>query len=151
MAKKRISVTFKVDKDIWEVAKYRLPCSRSKYLEDCLRRAIYSDNEIEKLEKEISKEKAELIAKEEKLQKLKEFRANNSSNEKAIKKAMITVYNIVGSHDSISKAQIIHIAKSNFLEPDILADVIKKEGIKITEYTAEENVTTVRKSKTIYD
>lgn len=150
MAKNKITVTFTVDKDIWEVSKYRLPCSRSKYLEDCLRRAIYSDNEIEKLEKEIASERSELIAKEEKLQKLKEFRANNSSNEKAIKKAMVTVYNIVGSHDSISKAQIIHIAKSNFLEPDVLTDVIKKADIRITEYTADEKETTVKKSKSIY-
>ena len=151
MAKNRITVAFTVDKDIWQVAKYKLPCSRSKYLEDCLRRAIYSENEIETLEKEIAKEKADIVAKEEKLQKLKEFRTANSSNEESIRKAMITVYNIVNAHDSVSEAQIIHIAEGNFLNPDVLTDVIKKEGIRITKFTAEEKETTVKKSKSIYD
>ena len=151
MAKQKITVTFTVDKDIWEIAKYRLPCSRSKYLESCLIKAIYSDNEIDKLEKEIAKQKDELIAKEEKLNKLKEFQEANSSNEKAINKAMITVHNIVNAHDSISEAQIIYISKSNFLNPEVLTEIIKKEGIKITEFTAEEKQTTVKKSKSIYD
>ena len=151
MGNNKITVTFTVDKDIWKISKYKLPCSRSKYLEDCLRRAIYSDNEIDRLEKEIASEEAEIMAKKEKLQKLKEFRTANSSNEKSIKKAMITVHNITSYHNSISTAQIIHIAESNFLNPDVLTDVIKKEGIKITEYTQEEKETTVKKSKTIYN
>ena len=151
MAKNKITVAFTVDKDIWEIAKYRLPCSRSRYLESCLIKAIYSDNEIDLLEKQIAKEKKELIAKEEKLKKLKEFREANSSNEQTINKAMITVHNIVNAHDSISEAQIIHISKSNFLNPEVLTDIIKKEGIRITEYTIEEKETTVKKSKTIYN
>ena len=150
MANNKITVTFTVDKDIWEVSKYRLPCSRSKYLEGCLIKAIYSDNEIDILEKQIAEDKKELIAKEEKLKKLKEFTEANSSNEQAIKKAMITVHNIVSNRDSISKAQIIHISKSNFLNPDVLTEIIKKEGISITEFTIEEEQTTVKKSKTIF-
>ena len=82
---------------------------------------------------------------------MKEFRKANSSNEKSINKAMITVHNIVNAHDSISEAQIIYISESNFLNPEVLAEVVKKEGIKITEYTAEEKETTVKKSKSIYD
>ena len=150
MAKSKITVTFTVDKDIWEVAKYKLPCSRSRYLESCLIKAVYSENEIDVLEKEIAKDKEELIAKEEKLKKLKEFTAANSSNEESIKKAMITVHNITSAHDSISEAQIIHISKSNFINPEVLTEIIKKEGIKITEFTAEEKETTVKKSKTIF-
>ena len=150
MASNKITVTFTVDKDIWEVAKYKLPCSRSRYLESCLIKAVYSENEIDILEKQIAKEKKELIAKEEKLKKLKEFTEANSSNEQAINKAMITVHNIVNAHDSISEAQIIHIAKSNFLNPEVLTEIIKKEGIKITEFTAEETETSVKKSKTIF-
>ena len=151
MAKNKITVTFTVDKDIWQIAKYKLPCNRSKYLEDCLRKAIYSENEIDVLEKEIAKEKSDLIAKEEKLQKLKEFRKANSSNEESIKKAMKTVLKIVLNNDSISEAQIVHISESNFIEPEVLIEIIKKEGIKITKYTAEELDTSYKKSKAIYD
>lgn len=151
MAKNKITVAFTVDKDIWEVAKYKLPCSRSRYLESCLIKAVYSDNEIDILEKEIASAEAELIAKKEKLNKLIEFTEANSSNEQAINKAMITVHNIVNAHDSISEAQIIHISKSNFLNPEVLTEIIKKEGIRITEFTAEEKETTVKKSKSIYD
>ena len=151
MAKNKITVTFTVDKDIWQIAKYKLPCNRSKYLESCLRKAIYSENEIETLEKEIAKEKSDLIAKEEKLQKLKEFRTANSSNEESIKTAMKTVLKIVLNNDSISEAQIVHISESNFIEPEVLIDVIKKEGIKITKYTPEEIDTSYKKSKAIYD
>ena len=151
MSNDKITVTFVVNRDIWEIAKYKLPCTRSKYLEDCLRRAIYSKNEIQQLEKEIESEKAIIIAKEEKLKRLKEFTQENSSNIDSINEAMKTVFKIVFAHDSISKAQIIHIARSNFIEPDVLTEHIKKQDIKITEYTSDEKETTVKKSKSIYD
>ena len=151
MAINKINVTITIDKDIWQIAKYKLPCNRSKYIEGCLRKAIYSENEIDTLEKEIEKEKADLLAKEEKLQKLKEFRTANSSNEEAIKKAMKTVFKIVLANDSISEAQVVHISKSNFIEPEVLTDVIKKEGIKITKYTPEEIDGSYKKSKADYN
>ena len=150
MAKRRITATFTVDEDLWKISKYKLPEGRSKFLENCLRKVVYSENEIETLQKEIALEEKDLIAKKEKLEELENFREANSSNEESIKRAMIIVYNIVNAHDSISEAEIIYIAEGNFIKPEVLTEVIKKEGIKITKFRAEEKETTVKKSKTIF-
>ena len=150
MGKRRITASFTVDEDLWRIAKYKLPDGRSQFLENCLREAIYSENEIETLEKEIALEEKDLIARKEKLKELKDFREANSSNEESIRNAMIIVYNIANAHDSISEAEIIHIAESNFIKPKVLTDYVKKAGIKITKFRAEEKETSVRKSKTIF-
>lgn len=150
MSKNKVTVSITVDKDIWEIAKYKLPCNRSRYLESCLIKAVYSDNEIDVLEKEIVNEEKELLAKKEKLNKLKEFREANSSNKDKIDKAMNIVYSIVNKHKCISEAQIIHISNSNFLNTEVLTDIIKNKGIKITKFTAEEKEINIKKSKSIF-
>ena len=150
MAKRRITATFTVDPDLWLISKYKLPEGRSKFLENCLRKVVYSENEIDTLRKEIALEEKDLIAKKEKLEELEKFTEANSSNEEAIKSAMKIVYNIVNAHDSISESEIIFIATGNYLKPEVLTDIIKKEGIEITKFRAEEKETTVKKSKTIF-
>lgn len=151
MGKRKITASITVDEDLWRIAKYEFPEGRSTFIENCLRKAIYSENKIDNLKTEIALEEKDLVAKKVKLEELERFREANSSNEKSIRIAMKTVYNIVNAHDSISKSEIIHIAEGNLLKPEVLTEVIKKEGIKITKFRAEEKVTTVKKSKSIYN
>lgn len=134
---KRRTVTITIDSDLWELSSIMLPCSRSSFIERQLRNYINSANEIEELKEQIRKEKEATKVKEEKLNELIRVRELNNKNEELISKAMETVHNIVREHKAISKQQIINIANINLIEVDVLEDIIKKEGIKITFYTED--------------
>ena len=136
MSKKK-TVTITVDSDLWELSSIILPCSRSSFIEKQLRNYINSTNEIEELKEQIKKEKEATKVKEEKLNELIRAKELNTNNEKIISKAMETVHNIVRGHKFISKQQIVKIANINLIEEDVLEDIIKKEGIKISFYTED--------------
>lgn len=134
---KRKTVTITVDSEIWELSAIILPCSRSAFIEDQLREYINSSNDIEKLKEEIAKDKQAVKLKEEKLEGLERIRERNNSNEKIISAAMNTVHNIVFKHNGISRQQIRNIAKINLIDPKVLEDKIKKEDIKILNFTPD--------------
>lgn len=134
---KRKTVAITIDSDLWELASTMLPCSRSSFIERTLRNYINSNNEIEQLEEEIKKEKESIKVKEDKLNELKRIRELNNKNSELISKAMETVNRIVRKHKQISKEQIKNIANINLIEEEVLEDIIKKEGIKISFYTEE--------------
>lgn len=136
MSKKR-TVTITIDSDLWELSAILLPCSRSSFIEKQLRRYIKSANEIDELKNQINEEKESIKVKEEKLNDLLRVRELNNNNEEVISKAMETVHSIVREHEKISKAQIKNIANINFIDEDVLEEIIKKEGIDISIYTQD--------------
>lgn len=141
---KRKTVTITIDSDLWELSSIMLPCSRSSFIERQLRNYINSSNEIEELKEQIKKEKEATKIKEEKLEELIRIRELNNKNEKLIAKAMETVHNIVLKHKFISKQQILNIANINLIEANVLEDIIKKEGIKISFYTEDFTEKTIK-------
>lgn len=134
---KRKTVTITIDEDLWRIAGTLLPCSRSKFFENQLRIYLNSIDDVEKLEKELKEEKQAIKVKEEKIKQLREMREKNNENKEIIFKAMETVRSIVLKHDAVSKTQIKFIASSNGLDEDVLTGEIKKENIKIAEYTQD--------------
>ena len=134
----KINVTIRIDKDLWELAKMVLPCSRNAFIEKQLTSYLHSIDEISELEKEITQDKQDLQAKEEKLKHLKDIRALNDKNEGKIKQAMTTVFNIIQEHDEISQKQIMFIARRESISEEVLTKEIKKHKFKITKYTKEE-------------
>lgn len=145
MKSNKINVTIRIDKDIWELAKIMLPCSRNAFIEKQLRSYINSVDEIKQLEKEIEENKQEIALKQEKLNHLKEVREKNNRNKERIYKALETVFNIVREHGEISENQINYISNHNNISREILTTEIKKLNFKITKYTKEEKETTIRK------
>lgn len=134
---KRKTVTITIDEDLWRIAEALLPCSRSKFFENQLRTYLNSIDDIEKLEKEVKEEKQAIKVKEDKINQLREIRELNNKNKEIIYKAMETVRKIVLEHDAVSKTQIKFIASSNGLDESVLIAEIKKENIKIAEYTQD--------------
>ena len=61
---KRKTVTITIDEDLWRIAEALLPCSRSKFFENQLRTYLNSIDDIEKLEKDIIKERKSKFQKE---------------------------------------------------------------------------------------
>ena len=147
MSNNKITATFTIDKDIWDLAKVLLPCNRSKFIERAIVQYINSIDDIEQLEKEIKEERQALAIKEQKLQELKDIKERNTKNKEKINKAMETVFKIVLEHDEISETQIKDIANINLIDEVILKEKVKKQGFRITKYTKEEHETTVKKLK----
>lgn len=138
MKSNKINVTIRIDKDIWELAKIMLPCSRNAFIEKQLKNYVDSIDEIKQLEQEIEEANQSLAIKQEKLNHLKEIRERNNRNKETINKAMETVFNIVQEHGEISESQITYIANHNNINRSVLVGEIKKFKFKISKYTKEE-------------
>lgn len=147
MKSNKINVTIRIDKDIWELAKIMLPCSRNAFIEKQLKNYVDSIDEIKRLEQEIEEANQSLAIKQEKLNHLKEIRERNNRNKETINKAMETVFNIVQEHGEISESQITYIANHNNLNRSVLVGEIKKFKFKISKYTKEEKETTIKNVK----
>lgn len=147
MKSNKINVTIRIDKDIWELAKIMLPCSRNAFIEKQLKNYVDSIDEIKQLEQEIEEANQSLAIKQEKLNHLKEIRERNNRNKETINKAMETVFNIVQEHGEISESQITYIANHNNINRSILVGEIKKFKFKISKYTKEEKETTIKNVK----
>ena len=145
MSNNKITATFTIDKDIWQLAKVLIPCGRSTFIERQIVQYINSIDDIERLEREIKEDKQALAIKEHKLKELKEIREKNTQNKDKINKAMETVFKIVLEHGEISEIQIKDIANINFIDEMILKENVKKQGFKITKFTKDVHETTVRK------
>lgn len=147
MKSNKINVTIRIDKDIWELAKIMLPCSRNAFIEKQLKNYVDSIDEIKQLEQEIEEANQSLAIKQEKLNHLKEIRERNNRNKETINKAMETVFNIVQEHGEISESQITYIANHNNINRSVLVGEIKKFKFKISKYTKEEKETTIKNVK----
>lgn len=147
MKSNKINVTIRIDKDIWELAKIMLPCSRNAFIEKQLKNYVDSIDEIKQLEQEIEEANQSLAIKQEKLNHLKEIRERNNRNKETINKAMETVFNIVQKHGEISESQITYIANHNNINRSVLVGEIKKFKFKISKYTKEEKETTIKNVK----
>lgn len=135
MKREKVNATIRIDKEIWELSKILLPCSRNAFIEKQLIRYINSLDDIEELEREINEDKANLQAKEEKLNDLRQMREFNNKNKEIIDKAMSVVFDIIDKHGEVSKTQITFIAGHNHISEDVLTSEVKKRNLKISPYT----------------
>lgn len=141
----KINVTITINKDIWELAKVLLPCSRSNFIEQSIINYINSNDELETLRDEIREEEQRIAIKKQKLKELEKVKELNTQNKEIINKALETVFKIVVNNKEISQTQIKDISRINKINESVLIEEIKKQGWKITKYTKEERKTTVKK------
>ena len=134
----KITVSLRIDKNLWELAKMVLPCSRNAFIERQLRTYLNSIDEIKELENEIEQDTQDLQAKKERLEQLIEIRKRNDANVELMREAMTTVFNIVQSNGEISHEQIDFIAGSKKMTREALIKEIKKNKFKIVKYTKGE-------------
>jgi len=134
----KITVSLRIDKNLWELAKMVLPCSRNAFIERQLRTYLNSIDEIKELENEIEQDTQDLQAKKERLEHLIEIRKRNDANVELMTEAMTTVFNIVHSNGEISHEQIDFIAGSKKMTREALIKEIKKNNFKIVKYTKGE-------------
>ena len=90
MSKKK-SVTLTIDETLWELAKDKLPISRSEFLETQLQHYLNVDDPEQKLIEKISSTKSELNALEEKLCNLRKQKKLELKNSSLFDDAMIPI------------------------------------------------------------
>lgn len=121
-----------IDKDVWELLEYKLPCSRSSFFEKKAREYLNLNNEVEELERELKEHQSIIKDIESELDKLKKLRENNNKNESLIEQAMITIRRAYTKQGYVESATVMGVANINGLSFDILIKECKKQGIKVT-------------------
>ena len=108
----RKNITFTCDSDLWERAKYELPMSRSKFIENQLR--AYLDGELDStkiLTEKINKKRVELELLNQKLDELNKKKERQMKNKHLFDKSMDIVDRIISTHGKIGINQLRNIAK----------------------------------------
>ena len=121
-----------IDKDVWELLEYKLPCSRSSFFEKKAREYLNLNNEVEELERELKEHQSIIKDIESELDKLKKLRENNNKNESLIEQAMISIRRAYTKRGYVEAATVMGVANINGLSFDILVKECKKQGIKVT-------------------
>ena len=135
MSKKK-SVSLTIDETLWELAKDKLPISRSEFLETQLRRALEVDDPEDKLLEKIRKTKSELNVLEEKLCNLRHQKKLELKNSSLFDDAMVPVMRVHENRSFVAKNQIRNIAHQFDVPFDGLLKHCKSEGLVIENYYA---------------
>lgn len=131
-SKKKVTIT--IDPIIWEVAKEKLPCGRSEFIEDQLRKGIgFADDKETKLRKEIGKRQEEINVLESQLCKIREEKLKKTETRKDLTQITSTLERIKEKSGVIGKNQIRNLSKHQDIEYGVLVDLCNNIDLKIVE------------------
>lgn len=106
------TVTLTIDAVVWEQAKEKLPCGRSEYIEEQLRKGIgLSDDKEVELRKKIAKHQDEINVLESQLCKIREERLKKEKAVNVYDNALNAINRIHERLGCVGKNQIKNISK----------------------------------------
>ena len=123
-----------IDKDVWDLLEYKLPCSRSSFFEKKAREYLNLNNELEELKRELKEHQSIIKDMESEIERLEKLRESNNKNEKLIEQAMIPINRAFNKMGYVQKSTVIGVANINGLDIDILEKECLKQGIKISKF-----------------
>lgn len=123
-----------IDKDVWDLLEYKLPCSRSSFFEKKAREYLNLNNELEELKRELKEHQSIIKDMESEIERLERLRELNNKNEKLIEQAMIPINRAFNKMGYVQKSTIIGVANINGLDVDILEKECLKQEIKISKF-----------------
>ena len=123
-----------IDKDVWDLLEYKLPCSRSSFFEKKAREYLNLNNELEELKRELKEHQSIIKDMESEIERLEKLRESNNKNEKLIEQAMIPINRAFNKMGYVQKSTVIGVANINGLDVDILEKECLKQGIKISKF-----------------
>ena len=123
-----------IDKDVWDLLEYKLPCSRSSFFEKKAREYLNLNNELEELKRELKEHQSIIKDMESEIERLERLRELNNKNEKLIEQAMIPINRAFNKMGYVQKSTLIGVANINGLDIDILEKECLKQGIKISKF-----------------
>ena len=132
--KNKVRKNIYIDKDVWDLLEYKLPCSRSSFFERKAREYLNLNNELEELKRELKEHQAIIKDMESEIERLERLRELNNKNEKLIEQAMIPINRAFNKMGYVQKSTVIGVANINGLDIDILEKECLKQGIKISKF-----------------
>ena len=129
--KNKVRKNIYIDKDVWDLLEYKLPCSRSSFFERKAREYLNLNNELEELKKELKEHQSIVKEMENEIERLEKLRETNNQNAKLIEQAMMTIRRAFFRLGYVEKSTVIGVANINGLSLDILEKECRKENIKI--------------------
>ncbi len=121
-----------IDKDVWDLLEYKLPCSRSSFFERKAREYLNLNNELEELKRELKEHQSIVKDMESEIERLEKLRELNNKNENLIEQAMIPIRRAFLRLGYVEESTVIGVANINGLSFDILEKECRKQGIKIS-------------------
>ena len=131
---KKVRKNIYIDKDVWDLLEYKLPCSRSSFFEKKAREYLNLNNELEELKRELKEHQAIIKDMESEIERLERLRELNNKNEKLIEQAMIPINRAFNKMGYVQKSTLIGVANINGLDIHILEKECLKQGIKISKF-----------------
>ena len=124
MGKKSVTIT--VDENIWELARDKLPCSRSEFFENQLRLYLDIDDPEAKIVEKISKKENEINVLKDKLCNIRKEKQLRMESSNVFDDAMITLNRLHDNLGCVGRNQIRSVAKrcdvpSNELEKHVIS------------------------------
>jgi len=138
----KVQANIWIDRTIWELSQYVLPCSRSKWIENKLKEAVFSKNDLEGIElelKEIANERQRLTEREntlyDKQEKLMKIIEINTENEAYVQEVIETLTNTHNKKGALPKSIIANVCNRKKVDFNTIYRKCKENNLTVIEWS----------------
>ena len=132
MSKKSVTIT--VDENIWELARDKLPCSRSEFIENQLRLYLDIDDPEAKIVEKISKKENEINVLKDKLCNIRKEKQLRMESSNVFDDAMITLNRLHKNLGCVGRNQIRSVAKRCDVPSNELEKYVISQGLSVVNF-----------------
>ena len=132
MGKKSVTIT--VEENIWELAKDKLPCSRSEFFENQIRLYLDIDDPEAKIVEKISKKENEINVLKDKLCTIRKEKQLKLEASNVFDNAMVTINRLHENLGCIGRNQIRTVARRCDVPANELEKHIISEGLTVVNF-----------------
>ena len=132
MSKKSVTIT--VDENIWELAKDKLPCSRSEFFENQLRLYLDIEDPEAKIVEKISKKENEINVLKDKLCTIRREKQLRLEASNVFENAMVTINRLHDRLGCVGRNQIRNIAKRCDVPSNELEKHVVDQGLTVVNF-----------------
>ena len=123
--KNKVRKNIYIDKDVWDLLEYKLPCSRSSFFEKKAREYLNLNNELEELKRELKEHQSIIKDMESEIERLEKLKEMNNKNETLISEAMLPLNRAFNKQGYVENSTVIRVANMKGLDVDILEKSFK--------------------------
>ena len=132
MSKKTVTIT--VDENIWELAKDKLPVSRSEFFENQLRLFLNVDDPEAKIVEKIAKKENEINVLKDKLCHIRREKQLKLESANVFDEAMVTINRLHDALGCVGRNQIRNVARRCDVPANELEKHILSEGLTVVNF-----------------
>lgn len=134
MSSKKKPVCISIDPKTWEIAKYKLGCSRSEWIENMLNIALNLHDEEAELIKKIQQNENENNILKDKLCQIRSEKKKELEKQETLKLPFENIDLIVSRYKVIGKDKIRYIANNYQVETETLENYCKEKNYEVINY-----------------